>query len=95
LKSRTAASQRALAGRIGGYRLAATHDSREMTRAGRAAFLTSFYTAVDPDGSLPPAERERRATAARSAHFAAMAYRSSRSRGSRPASAVHDRSGAR
>lgn len=73
-------SERSLRGRIGAYRLHATHDSRETSAAGRAAFLASFERLVDPDGTLPAAERERRAAHARSAHFAKLAYLSARAR---------------
>jgi hypothetical protein len=73
-------SDRALRGRIGAYRLHATHDSRETSRPGREAFLASFERAVDPDGILPPAERTRRTAHARSAHFARLAYLSARAR---------------
>lgn len=73
-------AERALRGRIGAYRLHATHDSRETSRAGRLAFLASFERAVDPDGVLSEAERARRAAHARSAHFARLAYLSARAR---------------
>lgn len=72
-----------LRGRIGGYRLAATHNSRETTSAARAAFARKFETSVDPDGILPEAERARRAEAARRAHMAELAYRSARARSRR------------
>ena len=78
-------ADRALRGRIGAYRLHATHDSRETSRPGREAFLASFEHAVDPDGILPPAERARRAAHARSAHFAKLAYLSARARRKRAA----------
>ena len=67
------ASQRA---RIGGLALAASHNSKAYTRNARAAFLSKFEAQVDPDGILPLAERQRRATAARRLHFARLAYRS-------------------
>jgi hypothetical protein len=73
-------SDRALRGRIGAYRLHATHDSRETSRPGREAFLAGFERQVDPDRILPPAERARRADHARSAHFAKLAYLSARAR---------------
>ncbi len=73
-------ADRALRGRIGAYRLHATHDSRETSKPGRVAFLASFERLVDPDGSLPPAERIRRAAHARSAHFARLAYLSAKAR---------------
>ncbi len=78
-------AERSLRGRIGAYRLHATHDPRETSAAGRAAFLASFERLVDPDGALPPAERARRAAHARSAHFARLAYLSARARRTRSA----------
>ena len=70
--------------RIGAYRLHATHDPRETTQAARERFLGRFEREVDPDGSLSPQERARRALAARKAHFAQLAYRSARARARRP-----------
>jgi len=65
-----------LRGRIGAYRLHATHDSRLITAKARAAFLAKFEDQVDPDRTLSPAERQRRAEAARKAYFARLAYQS-------------------
>jgi hypothetical protein len=79
-RGRRELSDRALRGRIGAYRLHATHDSRETSRAGRAAFLASFERAVDPEGAFSSAERARRAAHARSAHFARLAYLSAQAR---------------
>jgi hypothetical protein len=73
-------AERSLRGRIGAYRLHATHDSRETSAPGRAAFLAGFERLVDPDGLLAPAERARRAAHARSAYFARLAYLSARAR---------------
>ena len=67
-------------GRIGAYRLHATHDPRETTARARAAFLARFEREVDEDGVLEPAERARRATAARKAHMARLALKSAQSR---------------
>ncbi len=66
----------ALRGRIGAYRLHATHDPRVTTANARAAFLARFEDEVDPDRELPEGERLRRAQAARKAYFAALAYKS-------------------
>lgn len=63
-------------GRIGGLRLAATHDSREYTKKARQAFNDKFLKEVDPDGILPEWERYRRADAARRAFFTRLAMRS-------------------
>ena len=60
-------------GRIGAHRLHASHDSRQLTAAARAAFKESFERLVDPDGRLSPEERARRAAQARSAHYARLA----------------------
>ena len=70
----------ALRGRIGAYRLHATHDSGKTTRHARAAFLARFEAEVDPDGTLNPRERQRRAVAARRAYFARLALRSAQAR---------------
>ena len=79
-RTRPADSLAAQRGRIGAYRLHATHDPRVTTEAGRRAFLSSFERGVDPDGTLDPAERHRRAEAAKKAHFVALAYKSSLAR---------------
>ena len=71
---------RSLAGRIGGYALAAKYDSRETSKPGREAFLKRFEEEVDPDHVLPQRERERRATAARKAYFAQLALKSAKVR---------------
>ena len=67
-----------LRGRIGAYTLHAKHDPRETTAAARKAFGEKFYAHL-PQG-LSPAERERRATAARKAHMAQLAYLSAQAR---------------
>lgn len=76
--------ERSLRGRIGAYRLHATHDPKVTTLAARRAFMARFEREVDPDRTLDPAERERRALMARKAHFAALALKSSRARRRRP-----------
>lgn len=48
---------RSLRGRIGAYRLHATHDARVTSAPGRAAFLARFEREINPDGSLPAPER--------------------------------------
>jgi hypothetical protein len=68
---------------MAGYRLHATHDPRETTRKAREAFAGCFEREVDPEGLLPPAERTRRAEAARRAYFTGLALKSSRARTSR------------
>ena len=72
-----------LYGRIGGLRLAATHDPKAYTAAARRAFAESFERQVDPEGVLPPEERTRRAVAAKKAYYAELAYRSAIARAAR------------
>ena len=76
----TSDSLASLRGRIGGLALAAQRDPREYTAKARAAFLDRFECEVDPDGVLPPAERHRRASAARRCYFTKLAYRSAQAR---------------
>lgn len=48
-------------------------DRAEATRPGRTAFMQRFYDQVDPDGSLSPAEADRRAHNALKAHMSRLA----------------------
>ncbi|GAB3487793.1 hypothetical protein [Flexivirga lutea] len=50
------------------------------TAPARQAFLRKFEDLVDPARQLPAAERERRATNARKAHFSRLALRSAQAR---------------
>lgn len=61
-------------------RWAHTDDPAAHTAAARAAFLDRFEREVDPDGTLLPHERARRAEHARKAYFQRLALRSARSR---------------
>ncbi len=70
--------ERSLRSRIAG--LSATAQGKTNTAPARAAFDRRFLNQVDPDGQLPEAERNRRAEAAKKAHFARMAYRSAQAR---------------
>ena len=79
------ASDASLRGRIGAYKLHATHDSRETTARARAAFLEKFVDEVDPDRVLTEEERFRRATFARKAYFARLARQSALKRAQRKA----------
>lgn len=78
-------AQRRLRGQIGAYAQKAAHDSRALTRAGRAAFLQRFVDEVNPDGDLPMEEVSRRAEFARKAYFAKLALASSKARARRRA----------
>jgi hypothetical protein len=73
-------SDMSVRGRIGAAVTHSRHDSKEITAAGRKAFLGKFYDLVDPDGKLPPEERERRAAKARQAHFLRLSRLSALSR---------------
>jgi hypothetical protein len=73
-------SERSLRSRIAAHSLHAAHDPRQTTAKARASFLARFEQQVDPDGVLPAAERQRRALAARKAHFARLALGSARVR---------------
>ena len=83
------ASERSLRAKIAAHAKWANQDPTEGTAKARAAFLRSFIDKVDPTRELPEAERFRRAEAARSEHFARLAYLSARARrpgSDRPAS---------
>jgi hypothetical protein len=61
----------------------ARHDPQQITAKARAAFLDSFEKKADPSGSLPPAERRRRADHLRQAHMKALALKSAEARAKR------------
>lgn len=72
--------------RIGGLALAATHDPKKYTAAARAASpgaLSYWEWRTDPDSTLPPAERRRRAVAAKKLHFARLSLASAKARRAR------------
>lgn len=77
--------QRSLRARIAAHSLHAQRDPRETTARARETFLARFLREVDPEGVLPPAERQRRAEHARKAYFARLALRRSRKRPRRSA----------
>ena len=68
--------QRSLAARLGAYRMHAAGKTN--TQPARAAFEARFYAGIPED--LPPAERDRRASFARQAHFTELALKSSMAR---------------
>lgn len=72
--------QRSLRARIAAHAMHAQHDSRETSKPGRDAFRARFEREVDPDGTLPPAERKRRAEHALRAHMQGLALKSARAR---------------
>jgi len=73
--------QRSLRAKMAAHALhARIADPAAATAPARAAFLGKFEAAVDPDGSLPPEERSRRAAHLRQSYFAGLALASSRAR---------------
>lgn len=72
-----------LRGRIGGLTRSATSDMSELARSGQAGLRRRFENEVDPDRALSPAERARRADAARRLHFSRLALASARARRAR------------
>jgi hypothetical protein len=70
--------QRVLRARVAAHRLHAS--GRTNTTAGTQAFLDRFEREVDPDATLDPAERARRAAHARKAYFLSLALKSSKKR---------------
>lgn len=74
-------SERRLAAVIAAHESwAHTPNRSARTANARAAMLAKFETEVDPTGTLPPAERARRAEHLRKAYFARLALKSARSR---------------
>ena len=72
---------RALAARIAAHtKWASTPDRTAATAPARRAFLNRFERQVDPDGTLPLAERARRAEHARKAYFLRLAKASAEAR---------------
>jgi hypothetical protein len=57
-----------------------TEDRSARTAPARRALLDKFERLVDPDGTLPPAERAKRAEHARKAHFKRLALKSAQAR---------------
>src|SRR6266508_5594217 len=73
-------AERRLRARLAAHSMHARHDARETTAKARAAFLARFEREVDPDGTLPPQERARRAEHARSAYFARLSLAAAKAR---------------
>lgn len=75
-----------LRARIGGLARSAKYPGLEVTAAARQTFRESFARQVDPEGTLPEAERARRGEAARKLHYARMAFVSAKVREKKTAS---------
>lgn len=73
-------AERTMRARIAAYTLHSRRDAHETTAAARRAFLDRFERQVDPEGTLPEAERRRRADAAKKAYFTKLALRSAQAR---------------
>jgi hypothetical protein len=69
-------SRRSLAGRVAAHeRWAREPDRAAATAPARRGFLARFEREVDPDMTLAPAERARRAESAMKAHMTRLAMR--------------------
>lgn len=74
-------SERALVARLAAHESwAKTPDRTARTQPGRDALRLKFEQQVDPDGTLAPDERARRAEHARKAYFTRLALKSAQSR---------------
>lgn len=74
-------SERALQSRMAAHvSWANTPDPSARTAPGRAAALERFERQVDPDGTLPQHERQRRADHAKKAYFTKLALASAKAR---------------
>jgi hypothetical protein len=86
-------SERTLRARVAAHAKHATHDPQAAMAKARAVFLATFEQQADPQGVLPPAERQRRAEQLRRAYFARLALASAKARRARqPAAKGGDRS---
>jgi hypothetical protein len=70
--------ERTLRARLAAYELHS--QGKTNTKAARAAYDARWALRVDPEGVLSPEERDRRATAAKKAHYTRMAFESSKRR---------------
>ncbi len=78
------AQSRALRARLAAHSLhAQVADPSAHTAPARKTFLDRFEREVDPDGTLSPQERARRAQHARKAYFTRLAMASAKARAAR------------
>lgn len=80
--------QRSMRARLAAYALHSKVDGAQHTAPARAKFNERFELEVDPDGLLPPHERQRRADLARRAYFTRLALQSSIARQSKRGTAA-------
>ncbi len=73
-------AERSLQARLAAHSLHASVDSRDHTEPARRAFMARFEEQVDPDHTLPEAERRRRAEQAKKAYFTRLAMKSAQAR---------------
>jgi hypothetical protein len=74
-------AERSLRARMAAHRSwANTSDRAARTAPGRRAAMDRYEREVDPDGSLDPSERTRRADHSMRAHMIRMALRSAQAR---------------
>lgn len=73
-------AERVLRARLAAHTLHSKVDPTKHTEPARKAFLGRFEKQVDPDGTLDPKERARRAEHARKAYFARLALKSAKAR---------------
>jgi hypothetical protein len=73
-------AERSLQARMAAHVMHARHDARVTTINGRAAFLARFEREVDPDDTLDPQERARRAEHARRAYMAGLSLAAAKAR---------------
>ena len=73
-------AQRTLRARVAAYARAAKYDGRQVTAAAFTGRMAKLEAEVDPDGTLPAAERQRRAYAALRSQMSALSLKASRKR---------------
>lgn len=73
-------AQRTLRARKAALARWSQEDPTENAERGQRGLLDKFEQEVDPNNQLAPAERARRAEAARKAHMAGLALKSSQAR---------------
>ena len=82
-------AERSLRGQIAVHESwARTPDRAARTEKARKAALDRFERQVDPDGTLPPAERAKRAENDRKAYFSRLALKSAQARRARKGGAA-------
>lgn len=79
-------AERSTRARVAAFTRWAGEDPRPQMQKAREGFERRFLDEVDPNRVLPEAERNRRAAAARRAHFARLALASARARAARKVS---------